>query len=96
MCLTGFPRANHAAHVGYHAVILLSGVAVAMTSLSMMVRVQTPFWTRNPYLFADQSWGLTHVLHGLAGIALVALVIVHIDFAIRPEKLAITNSMIFG
>ena len=36
------------------------------------------------------------VLHGLAGVGLIALVIVHVYFALRPEKLAITYSMIFG
>jgi cytochrome b subunit of formate dehydrogenase len=36
------------------------------------------------------------VLHGLAGVGLIALVMVHVYFAVRPEKLAITKSMIFG
>ena len=35
-------------------------------------------------------------VHGLAGIALVALTIAHIYFALRPEKLFITKSMILG
>ena len=34
--------------------------------------------------------------HGLSGIGLVGLTIAHIYFAIRPEKLWITNGMIFG
>jgi len=37
-----------------------------------------------------------YVLHGLAGIGLIALVMVHVYFAVRPEKLNITKSMIFG
>jgi hypothetical protein len=37
-----------------------------------------------------------YVLHGLAGVGFVALIITHIYFAIRPEKLFITKSMIFG
>jgi hypothetical protein len=37
-----------------------------------------------------------YVLHGLAGVGLIALVIVHVYFAVRPEKLAITKSMIVG
>ena len=67
-----------------------------VTGLFMMMRVRTPFFTRNPYLFGDMTWGLMYVLHGLAGVGLVALVMVHIYFAIRPEKLFITKSMIFG
>lgn len=80
----------------YHTVITLTGLAVTATGLVMMVRVRTPFWTRNPYLLTDQTWGVMYVLHGLAGVALVALVMAHVYFAVRPEKLWITRSMIYG
>jgi len=80
----------------YHLVVMLAGLAVIATGLFMMKRVRTPFFTRNPYLFSDMTWGWMYVLHGLAGIGFVALVMVHIYFAIRPEKLFITKSMIFG
>ena len=62
----------------------------------MLVRVRTAFFSRDPYLFGDMTWGLMYVVHGLAGIGLIALVMVHVYFAIRPEKLDITRSMIFG
>ena len=42
------------------------------------------------------TWGLMYVLHGLAGVGLIALVMVHVYFAVRPEKLPITASMIVG
>jgi len=80
----------------YHLAILASAVAVVGTGVFMMSRVETPFFTRNPYLFADMTWSLMYVLHGFAGIGLVALVMVHVYFAVRPEKLDITYSMIFG
>jgi cytochrome b subunit of formate dehydrogenase len=80
----------------YHLIVMLAGLAVVGTGLFMMKRVRTPFFTRNPYLFGDMTWGWMYVLHGLAGIGFVALVTVHIYFAIRPEKLFITKSMIFG
>jgi cytochrome b subunit of formate dehydrogenase len=80
----------------YHGVIMLAGLAVACTGLFMMKRVQTIVFTRNPYLFSDMTWGLMYVLHGLAGIGLIALVMVHVYMGIRPEKLPITKSMIFG
>jgi cytochrome b subunit of formate dehydrogenase len=32
----------------------------------------------------------------LAGVGLIALIMVHIYFALRPEKLAITRSMVLG
>ena len=80
----------------YHLVVMLAGLAAVGTGLFMMKRVQTPFFTRNPYLFGDMTWGWMYVLHGLAGIGFVALVTVHIYFAIRPEKLFLTKSMILG
>jgi len=80
----------------YHAVIVLCGLAVVLTGVFMMFRVRTGILPRNPYLFSDMTWGLMYVLHGLAGVGLIALVIVHVYFAVRPEKLPITYAMIFG
>jgi hypothetical protein len=42
------------------------------------------------------TWGMMYVLHGLAGVGFITLTIVHVYFAIRPEKLPITASMIVG
>ena len=80
----------------YHGMIVLAGLAATITGVFMMSRVRTPFFTRNPYLFGDMTWGMMYVLHGLAGVGLIALVMVHVYFAVRPEKLAMTKSMIFG
>jgi cytochrome b subunit of formate dehydrogenase len=80
----------------YHGVIVLTGLAVIVTGVFMMFRVRTAIFPRNPYLFGDMTWGLMYVLHGLAGVGLIALVMVHIYFAVRPEKFVITKSMIFG
>jgi cytochrome b subunit of formate dehydrogenase len=80
----------------YHLAILAAGLSVMGTGLFMMKRVATPFFTRNPYVFGDMTWGMMYVLHGLAGIGLIALIMAHVYFAIRPEKFAITKSMIFG
>ena len=80
----------------YHGAIIATGLAAITTGVFMMFRVRTIFFPRNPYLFSDMTWGLTYVLHGLAGVGLIALVTVHVYFAVRPEKLDITKSMIFG
>ncbi|HKV81016.1 MAG TPA: cytochrome b/b6 domain-containing protein [Candidatus Sulfotelmatobacter sp.] len=80
----------------YHGVVMLSGLAVIVTGICMMFRVRTVFLPRNPYIFSDMTWGLMYVLHGLAGVGLISLTIVHVYFAIRPEKLPITASMIVG
>ncbi len=80
----------------YHGIIVLTGLAVILTGVFMIFRVRTGIFPRNPYLFGDMTWGLMYVLHGLAGVGLIALVIVHIYFAMRPEKFVLTKSMAFG
>jgi cytochrome b subunit of formate dehydrogenase len=80
----------------YHSAIIAAGLSAIGTGVFMMFRVRTIFFPRNPYLFRDMTWGLMYVLHGLAGVGLIALVTVHVYFAVRPEKLDITKSMIFG
>jgi cytochrome b subunit of formate dehydrogenase len=80
----------------YHFIIVLTGLSVTLTGAFMMFRVRTSIFPRNPYLFGDMTWGLMYVLHGLAGVGLIALVMAHVYFAVRPEKFDITKSMIFG
>src|SRR5690606_41323047 len=66
------------------AVVLLTA---AVTGGLMMVRMDTPWWKRNPYWLSDATWGVVYVLHGLAALLLVTMIIAHIYFALRPEKL---------
>jgi len=80
----------------YHGAIIVTGMSAILTGVFMMSRVRTPLFSRNPYLFSDMTWGLMYVLHGLAGVGLITLVVVHVYFAVRPEKLPITASMIVG
>jgi cytochrome b subunit of formate dehydrogenase len=80
----------------YHGAIIATGLTAIGTGVFLLYRVRTIFFPRNPYLFGDMTWGLMYVLHGLAGVGLIALVMVHVYFAVRPEKLDITKSMIFG
>jgi cytochrome b subunit of formate dehydrogenase len=80
----------------YHGAVMVTGLSVILTGIFMMFRVRTIFFPRNPYLFGDMTWGLMYVLHGLAGVGLITLVITHVYFAVRPEKLPITASMIVG
>lgn len=81
----------------YHLAVVITALTVAFTGAFMIFRVGTPFLTRDPYLFFGfMGWGVVYVLHGLAGVTLIALVAGHIYFAVRPEKLNMTKSMIFG
>jgi len=80
----------------FHGVVMLCGLSVIVTGVLMMSRIRTIFFPRNPYLYSDMTWGLMYVLHGLAGVGLISLVMMHVYFGIRPEKWAITKSMILG
>ncbi|HXG89876.1 MAG TPA: cytochrome b/b6 domain-containing protein [Vicinamibacterales bacterium] len=80
----------------YHLVVMLAGLAVIITGLLMMFRVRNPIVDRNPYLMGDPAWGITYVLHGLGGVGFVGLIMAHIYFALRPEKLWVTRSMLLG
>ena len=80
----------------YHFAVLVTGLTVTATGAFMIFRVKTPFFTRNPYVLSDMSIGMMYTLHGLAGIALIGMTIIHVYFAFRPEKLPITKGMIFG
>lgn len=79
----------------HHGVALLVTLTL-ITGLFMMVRVDTPLWERNIYLFQDGTWGIIYTLHGICALALLSTVMLHIYFALRPEKLLYTRSMIKG
>ncbi len=87
-----YPLAQKLFHHGVALVILITVV----TGLMMMAGIDTPFWRRNPYWLSDQAWGVVYVLHDLASMGVVTFVMVHIYFAIRPEKRFLTRSMIRG
>lgn len=75
------------------AVVVLSTL---VTGGFLLLRIDTPWWQRNPYVFSDATWGIVYVLHGLAALMLVTMVMMHVYFALRPEKLKFTRAMIFG
>ena len=80
----------------YHHVIAVILLILIGTGLVMMVKVDTPFWTRDPYWLSDGAWGVIYVLHGLAALLSITLIMVHVYFAFRPDKLWLTRSMIRG
>jgi formate dehydrogenase subunit gamma len=79
-------------HFAFAVVVL----AVSVTGAFMLARVNTPWWDSNPYLLTDGTWGIVYVLHDLAALLLITMVMTHIYFALRPEKLLFTRAMIRG
>ncbi len=83
-------------HKLLHHVITVIVLTALVTGLLMMVKIDTPFWERDPYWLMQDTWGLIYVLHDLAALCLISLILIHIYFAFRPEKLFYTRSMIKG
>lgn len=79
-----------------HHVFAVVVLTTLVTGGLMLLRIDTPWWRRNPYLLLDSTWGIVYVLHGLAALLLITLVMVHVYFALRPEKLKFTRAMILG
>ena len=79
----------------HNTVTVISLVAI-ITGILLMVRIDTPLWERNPYLFDQSTWGWIYVFHGLSSLCFISIIIIHIYFAIRPEKFFYTRSMVFG
>lgn len=67
-----------------------------LTGLIMMVKIDTPLWQRDPYWLTDFYWGVTYLLHGMAALALISVIMIHVYFALRPEKWMYARSMIKG
>jgi thiosulfate reductase cytochrome b subunit len=80
----------------YHKLVALLVLAIIATGLLMLSKIDTPFWRRNPYWLADSQWGMIYAIHGLCAMAMITLLMAHIYFALRPEKLWMTRSMFHG
>ena len=80
----------------YHHVIAVIVLTLIATGGLMMVKIDSLFWQRNPYILSAKTWGWIYVAHDLACLAVLSLILLHIYFAIRPEKLWITRSMFRG
>lgn len=80
----------------YHWGVAVVILALVVTGCFMLAKLDTPFWQRNPYFLDSSTWGIVYVIHGYAAMILVTLLIMHIYFAVRPEKWWMTRSMLRG
>jgi formate dehydrogenase subunit gamma len=79
-------------HLGWTVAV----VVAIVTGLLLLSKAGVPFLERNPYSQSLQAWGLLTLLHDLAALLALFLVMVHIYFAILPEKRAYLRAMISG
>jgi cytochrome b subunit of formate dehydrogenase len=80
----------------YHLAIAVLILAAIASGLLMWRKVDTPFWQRDPYWLSTESWGVVYAIHGLAAMALVTMVIIHVYFALRPDEWYLLRSMLRG
>jgi len=62
----------------------------------LLVKIDSPLWTRDPYWLATDTWAVLYVLHDLVAFLLIPALMLHVYFAIRPEKRHFTRSMLLG
>jgi formate dehydrogenase subunit gamma len=80
----------------FHHGIAIVVLTAIVTGLAMMVGIDGPFWERDPLFIPAATRGLVFVLHGFAGLFSITMIMVHIYFAFRPEKVYMTRSMLRG
>jgi formate dehydrogenase subunit gamma len=80
----------------FHMLVAAVVLAIVATGLLMLSKIDTPLWRRNPYWLADAQWGMIYAIHGLCAMAMITLIMAHVYFAVRPEKLWMTRSMFHG
>jgi formate dehydrogenase subunit gamma len=79
-----------------HIAMTLMILGVAITGAFMLAKMDTPLWKRDPYLLAQDTWGVMYAIHGLAALSAVTLVMIHIYFGLLPENRMYLRAMIKG
>lgn len=92
----GKPGKYSLAQRAMHHTVTVFCLAAIVTGLLMLKKVDTPLIARDPYWLAAGTWGWIYFVHGLAALIFVSLIILHVYFALRPEKLFYLRSMVYG
>lgn len=80
---------------GMHWAMTFLVLAVIATGITLLWQIETPWWERVNQT-NEAALGVFFLLHGLATLGLVAFTAIHIYFAVRPEKIFYTRSMVTG
>ena len=89
------PGKYSVAQKGMHAAVTIVTLLVILSGLVMFAMIDTPWWDRTNSL-SESALGWMFFFHGLSTLALIALIVFHLYFTLRPEKLFYLRSMIKG
>lgn len=89
------PGKYSVAQKGMHAAVTIMTLLVIFSGLFMFAMIDTPWWDRTNSL-SESTLGWMFLIHGLSTLALIALIALHLYFAMRPEKLFYLRSMFKG
>lgn len=89
------PGKYSAAQKSMHLVVTVLTLIVIGSGILMFMEINTPWWERTNEM-AESTLGWVFFLHGISTLALIGVICMHIYFALRPEKLFYTRSMIKG
>ena len=78
-----------------HAVVTILTLLVIGSGLIMFLQIDTPWWERSNSM-SEATLGLVFFIHGVSTLGLIGVICLHVYFALRPEKLFYTRSMIKG
>jgi len=90
------PGKYDAAQKLYHLGVAVVVLAVVGSGLLMLLKIDTPLWRRNPYWFSGDTWGVIYVIHGMAAMAIVAILIIHLYFTLHPDSWYLLRAMFRG
>ena len=89
------PGKYSAAQKGMHLTVTILTLLVIVSGIVMFLMIDTPWWERTNSL-SEATLGLIFFIHGISTLGLIGLICLHVYFALRPEKLFYTRSMIKG
>jgi len=89
------PGKYSVAQKSMHAIVTVLTLLVIISGFFMFAWIESPWWEAANSQ-SEIAVGLVFFIHGLSTLALIGVICLHIYFAIRPEKLFYTRSMIKG
>jgi formate dehydrogenase subunit gamma len=92
----GMPGKYNGLQKLYHTGIAVLVLAIIATGALMLLKIDTPLWRRNPYVFSADTWGVIYVVHGMAAMTIVAIVIIHLYFTLMPDSWYMLRAMVRG